>query len=268
MSIPWLGEKIVEAFGYRMRFLWSEAEFKQALDQIVLHGWSSHAEGDFDVTYSIKRTEKYIAITKEGEDRPHNILSEEQLPDRLKSVVHLDLATYAPDLVFVHAGVVLAPQGLIVIPGRSHTGKSTFTRALTELGCPYYSDEYAVIRGDGRVVPFPRPLCQRLGGGKERHIPAPELGWNPKLGPEPVVAVVSTRYQKDGNWEPEIITPGQATLELFANTVSAQIAPALAMDRLPRVAERALCLKGERGEAPEAARDLLGLLSSESNSAG
>lgn len=257
--VTWHAQKILEPYGYRMRFLWTEPEFEAAVDHITLPGWPTREEGDFDVTFAISRGESSLLIQRD-DDSPHKTFPE-QLPDRLKSLAHLDLATYAPDRVFVHAGVVHAGAGLILIPGTSHTGKSTLTQALIAQGCRYYSDEYAVIRADGRVEAFPRPLSQRLGPGEERHIPAEELGWSATLEPAPVLLVVSTRYERGSIFEPETLSPGQAVLELFANTVSAQIAPALAMQRLPIVAAGALCLKGVRGEAPETAQGLLGLLS-------
>lgn len=255
MNNGWAGSKVVEAFGYRVRFLWNVEEFEQFVDQVILPGWPEGGE-EFDTEFRLVQEEDTIVIEHDDE-RPRPWNTHDSTADSLRQLVHIDIASYAPDLVFVHAGVVLGPTGVIILPGRSFAGKSTLTRKLVERGCAYYSDEYAVIDSQGLVTPFPRPLSERDPGQPNRLTPPTELGWHSGLGPARVAAVVSTEYKAQARWDPEEISAGQATLEMFSNTVSAQLEPLRAMRFLPMVAQAARCWKGPRGEAEETAELLL-----------
>src|SRR5215467_11147446 len=64
-------------------------------------------------------------------------------------------------MLFVHAGVVGWRGLAIVIPGRSHTGKSTLVAELVLRGAVYYSDEFAVLDDTGKVHPYRRTLVLR-----------------------------------------------------------------------------------------------------------
>ncbi|MDX6558208.1 MAG: hypothetical protein QOF72_1257, partial [Blastocatellia bacterium] len=67
--------------------------------------------------------------------------------DAFESHVQLTVAEYAPRRIFVHAGVVGWNDRAILIPGLSHSGKTTLVDQLIRAGATYYSDEYAVIDG-------------------------------------------------------------------------------------------------------------------------
>src|SRR5439155_17510488 len=86
----------------------------------------------------------------------------DDLLDAFESHVQLTVAEYAPRRVFVHAGVVGWNNRAIVIPGLSHSGKTTLVKQLIEAGASYYSDEYAVLDERGRVHAYPRPLGVRV----------------------------------------------------------------------------------------------------------
>jgi len=59
--------------------------------------------------------------------------------DAFESHVQLTVAEYAPRCVFVHAGVVGWKDRAIVIPGLSHSGKTTLVDQLIRAGATYYS---------------------------------------------------------------------------------------------------------------------------------
>jgi len=67
------------------------------------------------------------------------------------------VALHAPSKLFVHAAAVAWQGSVIVVPGRTCTGKSTLAAALVRAGAAYYSDEFAVIDEAGLVHPFARP---------------------------------------------------------------------------------------------------------------
>ena len=157
------------------------------------------------------------------------------------------LAATARRRVFVHAGVVGWNGRAIILPGRSSTGKTTLVAALVRAGATYYSDEYAVFDGRGRVHPFARPLSIRNTEGSTQRVPVEELGGKAGSAPLPVGAVVVTQHRAGTHWRPRRLSPGQAVLELMANTVAVRRQPQTTLSALQRgVAAASLLLKGAR----------------------
>lgn len=174
--------------------------------------------------------------------------------DELESDLQRFVAEHARERLFVHAGVVAWRGRALVLPGRSHAGKSTLVAALVRSGARYYSDEYAVLDAHGRVHPFPRPLALRRASGPPRR-------WLPPAGtrPLPVAVVALLCYRADGRFATRPLSPGRAVLALFKHTVAARQRTLDAFDRLALVAKRARSVYGSRGEASDAARRLLRL---------
>lgn len=172
--------------------------------------------------------------------------------DAFEAHLQLAVAEYAPRRVFVHAGVVSWKGKAILIPGLSHSGKSTLVSQLIRAGAIYYSDEYAVVDERGRVHSYPRLLGMRTPGSFEsKKVPAKDFGGSTGSKPLSVGLVISTKYKPGARWRPRKISQGQGVLELLANTVSARSRPELALTALPRAIRSARLLKGVRGEASE-----------------
>jgi hypothetical protein len=181
--------------------------------------------------------------------------------DVFESSLHLQIAEAARRRLFVHAGVVGWRGRAILMPGRSHSGKSTLVAALVRSGATYYSDEYAVLDAEGRVHPYPKPLSLRdRAAGKATRYPAEALGGTVGYRPLPVSLVVVSQYKPDAAWRPRRLSAGRGVLALLANTVSARRRPARALATLQRVAAHAVMVKGGRGEAEEVAPRLLNYL--------
>jgi hypothetical protein len=177
-----------------------------------------------------------------------------------ESHVQLSVAEHSTRYVFVHAGVVGWNGHAIVIPGRSHSGKTTLVKQLIQAGATYYSDEYAVLDSRGRVHPYARMLGLREPNAAiSKRVRAEDLGARVGVKPLRVGLVVSTKFHAGAHWRPRQLSRGQAMLELLANTVSARTQPEIAMPVLRRSLERARTLKGRRGEAAEVAHALLDL---------
>ncbi|HUG54018.1 MAG TPA: hypothetical protein VMR21_10460 [Vicinamibacteria bacterium] len=182
----------------------------------------------------------------------------EEALNALESEARLYVAERARGRVFVHAGVVGGKGRAIVIPGRSHTGKSRLVHALVQEGATYYSDEYAVLDGRGRVHAFPAPLSIRAEPGTEgRRIPPEELGAEAGSPPLPVGLVVVGSYARGRRTRLRPASTAAAALALLSNAVPARRRPAAVLSTLSKVARRAPALSGTRGEAQEAARHLL-----------
>lgn len=172
--------------------------------------------------------------------------------DAFESDLQLHVAEWARRRVFVHCGVVGYKGRAILVPGRSHSGKTTLIAELVRAGAVYYSDEYAVLDAQGHVHPYSRPLAVREeAGGKQTKREAQFFGGVKGFKPLPVGLVVSTHHKPGARWRPKILTPGKGLLELLANTVSARRQPERALATLQRVVSVAPVLKGARGEAAE-----------------
>jgi len=168
------------------------------------------------------------------------------------------VAEHSHGRVFLHAGVVAWQGRAIVIPGHSHSGKSTLVAALVKAGATYYSDEYAPIDAACRVHAYPAPLCLRLRPGAlpKRVVPNPR---DPELPPLPVGLIVATAYARGARWHHRTLTPGRAALEVLKHAVPARRTPERVVERLSRLTAGARLVKGRRGPAAEAARRILAL---------
>ena len=154
--------------------------------------------------------------------------------------------------LFVHAGVVSWKGRAIIIPGRSHSGKTTLVQALLEVGATYYSDEFAVFDREGSVHAFPRPLSVRTKVTTTK-IAAAQLGAKTGCRSLPVGLVILTRYKPGARWRPQVLSPGKGVLGLLQNTLVARRYPQLAFTALERVICRACVLGSARGDARETA---------------
>lgn len=178
----------------------------------------------------------------------------------LENDIELFVAERSRNRVFVHAGVVAWQERAIVIPGRSHSGKSRLVAALLAAGAAYYSDEYAPIDARGRVDPYPVPLRLRRcrGEGSRPAAPRPGASALPAL---PVGLIVVTEYVRGSRWHHRTLTPGRATLEVLEHAVAARRYPRRVMGHLAVLTARARTIRGRRGPAREAARRILALAS-------
>ncbi|HXM53668.1 MAG TPA: hypothetical protein VN913_10355 [Candidatus Binatus sp.] len=163
--------------------------------------------------------------------------------------VQLFVAEHAPRRVFIHAGVVAWKGQAVVIPGRTHFGKSTLVAALLRAGATYYSDEFAVVDSLGRIHPYPQLIGLRDGNGRSRGFDPAEF--SARVGRKPLMArlILVTRHRTGARWRPQRISRGAGMLALLTNTVSARREPARALGSLNRLLAGATVLKGSRGEA-------------------
>ena len=177
------------------------------------------------------------------------------LLELLESDLHLFVAARARNL-FVHAGVVVWHGSAIVIPGHSYSGKTTLVQAFMRRGAHYYSDEYAVFTGSGRVRPFARPLSIRIEGKPHRlRVPAPAS--HKPGGPITVKLLLFTEFRPGTAWDPSAITPGETILSLISNTVPARRRPKRTLSILARVVAGSAAIAAVRGEAAEVVDSVL-----------
>lgn len=179
-----------------------------------------------------------------GAARIGRSLELEQMILLLQAEVLKMASQWSPRHIFVHAGVVHWEGRTIVIPGQSFSGKSTLVHALVQAGAEYYSDEYAILTEEGRVIPYQTPIALRTPDGRRL------IAESWKSPPErPVDAILVLQYDRDSSFEIQPCSPGNALLELMAHTLTARFQPALVLGILNRVAGGCPAWKGLRGEA-------------------
>ncbi len=181
--------------------------------------------------------------------------------EELASEFHFAVSVFARPYLFVHAGVVAWRGRAIVLPGPTMSGKSTLVSALVDLGATYCSDEFAAIDRYGRIHPYRRGLMLRTRGTTQRRLEYTQVSardHNNSLLPG-VVAFL--KYKSSSLWHPRTLTPAEAVLALFGNTVAARARGPFALRALSRLARRATSIKGFRPDASIGATKLIELAS-------
>lgn len=160
----------------------------------------------------------------------------------------------------VHAGVVQWGKRVLLLPGRSHAGKSTLVAELLRRGATYFSDEYALIDRDGRVLPYPRPLLVRNGGPEQRPVLPEEFGAEAGTLPASLGWILSLTWQPEETWRVAAIPQSAALVNLLQNTPHVLEETPELMGVFQRAVERAQCSAGCRSDAKSAADSILELI--------
>ena len=187
--------------------------------------------------------------------------TETELFDEFERDLNFYIAQSSPNRFFVHAGVVAWNGVAIVIPGKSHTGKSTLVRAFLQQGATYYSDEYAVFDRNGYVHPYARPLAIRKDSdGRQTKVMPSSLGCEVGQKCIRVGLVLLTYFRRSSHWRPRALSATRGALGLLANSFSGRKEPARALFFAAQAASKATVLSGVRGEAGDVARAVLCVL--------
>ena len=163
----------------------------------------------------------------------------------LQKQVHLCVAEHTSTHVFIHAGVILWKNRLIVFPGSSYAGKSTLVWALVQAGAVYYSDEYAVFDEDGYVHSFALPLNLRLEDGSRRMIRPAIIGTDRQYSD----LIVFAKYRPGAVWNPHQVSPATAVMGLIKHSIAIRRNPELVIPVLKRVSLQSQSFMGVRGES-------------------
>ncbi len=258
-GLAWTGGASITAFGLRVGVRVSAPEFLDGFLACIPTRWKCALPQSVDRLYS------FIArATSLGSDiRGSHLLyannqrlarTEDlgQLVETFESDLNSYIAQTARPWLFVHAGVVGWKGQAIIIPGRSYSGKTVLVKEFLLAGAKYYSDEFAVLDGQGWVHPFPRLLSIRAEDCQTHtRIRAEDLGSETGAGPLPVGLLLLTRYKAHAHWRPTELSSGRGVLALLANALTARSQPERALATFERAACRAPVLQGVRGEAKE-----------------
>ncbi|MEE8455583.1 MAG: hypothetical protein V3R90_12685 [Limibaculum sp.] len=185
----------------------------------------------------------------------------DHLLDVFERGFRMEVASFSPRRIFVHAGAVGWKGQAILVPGKSLSGKTTLIAELVRAGASYFSDEYAVLDAAGRVHPFDKPLSIRANpAARQVETPVEALGGRAARRSLPVGLVVMSTYRDGARWRPRTLTPGHGALAVFANTITAWHAPVRAMTSIREVVAHAPVVRSSRGDAAEVAPLILQLL--------
>jgi hypothetical protein len=164
------------------------------------------------------------------------------------------------DLRAVHAGTIVWNGHALLLPGSTHSGKSSLVAELLRRGATYFSDEYALIDPDGRVHPYPRPLLLRSGSPEQT--PALPAKLNAAAGDAsaPVGWILLLKYSPDTQWQIAPVEQSLALMALLTNTPhNLSDSPEL-IGMFERAVSGAACYAGQRGEAASAVDEILRLI--------
>jgi hypothetical protein len=259
---PWVAGRSIMAYGVRVGIQTNKPKFLDSLLARIPNIWQVSSPSPLERVFSVRVGT--TGLRKRGR-LLHQLLEDRQVVanstdlDLVLEAFDKQLKIYVAEMarrrVFVHAGAVEWQGKGIIVPGRSFSGKTSLVAELVRAGATYYSDEYAVLDGRGRMHPYPAPLAIRQpDSNKQTNISAHELGGNVGAKPLPVSLVVVSRYEPGKEWHPVPLTPGQAMLELLNNTIPARRRPEAVITTLRKVVGRAVTLKGVRGEASQTAK--------------
>ncbi|MGE3465982.1 MAG: hypothetical protein AB7J13_03530 [Pyrinomonadaceae bacterium] len=175
------------------------------------------------------------------------------------SLLRVSIGEAARGHVFIHAGAVGWKGRAIILPGDSYKGKSTLVAALVKNGAEYYSDDFAVFDGEGRLHPFHRPFAMRTSDGKFNtyQLTVEDLGGKYGFDPIPAGLVLLTEYNKGSQWRPKRLTTGQGVLEMIRYALPIRHSSKFAFEVLNIIARRAIIISSRRGTAETFAKTLL-----------
>src|SRR3990170_8277727 len=238
--LGWAGGMAFRAFGARVGIRVNEPGALDRIESLLPPGWKPATHPVVDRLYSLRvggaspksRIRRYNLLYADMK-RVGRSMDLDEVLEVLASDMQFFVAEASKTRIFTHAGVVGWRGRAVVLPGRSFSGKTTLVAALVRAGATYYSDEYAIFDTRGRVHPYPIALSLREETGERaRRCPVEALGGLPGVTPLPVGLVALSRYHPGGRWRPRLLSPGQAMLELLANTVAARRRPKAALATL------------------------------------
>ncbi len=259
-----------ESFGVRVCIESNEAEpierVKAVADYALLSRLSVIDPQRADHNFHITKVGDTYSSGLDGEDFGNN----PDLGSLLKYIgsrIRILVAEHASNIVFVHAGVVSWKGKAIVIPGTSHSGKTTLVAELVKLGAVYFSDEYALFDADGTVHPFPRPLAirERSDPSIRADVDVRELGGNAGTGSASVGLFYFGKYRKNSEWMPETVSPGVGIIELITHTIPMRVNSEFALVTLKNAVKGATMVKTDRGEAEATAEKILHFIDNTDN---
>jgi hypothetical protein len=250
--LGWAAGVAFEVFGVRMGIRVSDPLVLESVLSRVPAGWTRLLSAVVDRLYSVvtpvihRHNVRHLCVLYGDHTRLSRTEHIDDLLNSFEADLDLHIAANAQDRLFIHAGAVSWKGHTIVIPGRSHTGKTTLVAEFLKSGAAYYSDDFAAVDHAGHLHPYARDLSVRTQSNGPERI-SPEKFRAARAQPGPISFVLLTEYEEGARWTPRPVSRGQGLLRLLENTPSARKQPAFAIGVLQKAVESAEILQG--GEA-------------------
>jgi len=263
--LGWAAGSAFQVFGVRIGIRVSDPLVLEAVLSRVPVSWTRLESAVVDRLYSVvtplvrRRNVRHLCVLYGDHTRLSRTECIEDLLDHFESDVDLHIAANSQDRLFIHAGAVSWKGHTVVIPGRSHTGKTTLVAEFLKSGAAYYSDDFAAIDHAGYLHPYPRDLSIRVESDGCKRV-SPEEFRAARAQPRPVSLVLITEYAQDAQWRPQPLSRGRGLLRLLENTPSARKQPAFAIGILQTAVEGAEIHQGWRGEKEQTVREVVNYL--------
>lgn len=263
--LGWAAGVAFEMFGVRIGIRVNDPMVLESVLSRVPAGWTRIPGVVVDRLYSVvtplvrRRNVRQLFVLYGDHSRLSRSERIEDILYSFESDLDLHIAANSQDRLFIHAGAVSWKDHAIVIPGRSHTGKTTLVAEFLKSGAAYYSDDFAAVDRSGYLHPYPRDLSVRNEGKDTQRI-APEEFRAPRAQPRPISFVLLTEYAKDAHWSPRPLSRGHAVLRLLENVPSARKQPVFAIGVLQKALENAEIHQGWRGEKEQTVHEVLNYL--------
>src|SRR5437867_4831683 len=157
--LGWVAGIAFNAYGLRVGIRTNRPEVMERIMGLLPLGWKPLSSRRVEGLYSLRvggngssnGKIRYFNLLYSGIARIARSDNLKDVLDSLEINLRHYVAEYAPNKLFIHAGVVGWRGRAIVIPGQTFTGKSTLVAELVRAGATYYSDEYALLDPQGRV---------------------------------------------------------------------------------------------------------------------
>jgi hypothetical protein len=211
------------------------------------------------VALRVSRVEEAFQLSVDGKEAA----SASRLIGLVPHIIHaIDEAVVKQlaELRAVHAGTVQWNGRALLLPGATHSGKSSMVAELLRRGATYFSDEYALMDREGMIHPYPRPLLLRNGGAEQVPALAGELNAPVGDGPAPLGWMVMLDYKAGESWTVTPMPQSLAVLALLKNTPHTLADSPQMVAQFERAVAGAACYAGRRGDAAEAVVELLRLI--------
>jgi hypothetical protein len=246
-------------YGWRVAILADSPTVLQVLDRYVAP-WLARIPADTgraDSVFEIHSDAAGFSLMHRGSPIAYGA-SIEDLVHPLESWIDDALVRRLTGLVAVHAAAASYGDIGVLLPSPTHGGKSTLVHELLLRGWTYFSDEYALIDGEGRLHPYPRALMLRNGGEQARPVLAAELNAATGSGPARVGLILSVEYHRASEWHVRQVSQAEMVIILLKHTP--QFLSREAMASLTAACGSAECYTGVRGEVAAAALQIARML--------
>ncbi|HEY6332315.1 MAG TPA: hypothetical protein VI756_23525 [Blastocatellia bacterium] len=257
--LGWTAGIALTSQGVRIGVRANRADAIERVTRQLPAGWTFAKSPIVDVMYSISahdnlpgsRVQRFNLLYA-GIQRLARTTDFNELMKAFEDDLHVTVAATTPRRIFFKAGVVAWKGRAILVAGPESCGKTTLVNALVEAGAIYYSDEYAVMDRKGLLHPYP----VRMSVERSAHL-QPEA--RVKLGTRPlnIGTILLSQYKPRAVFKPVEASPGEAVLTLLGICFTPMKNPEATLSLLASVASTATVLKGNRGEAGDAARKIL-----------